>query len=130
MSYKSKDNVLYELMSSQVDYTKYIFEFLITNKSDKKEIPSLTLYTRFPDEEITSLKEYSTDEINPQERVILRIEFDLLFYGNMDDYDPDSETFMRPYLNPGIYEFYIGDDSNMELIYRFSYDTKIVFKNN
>ncbi len=130
MSYKSKDNVLYELMSSQVDYTKYIFEFLITNKSDKKVIPSLTLYTRFPDEEITSLKEYSTDEINPQERAILRIEFDLLFYGCMDDYDPDSETFMRPYLNPGIYEFYIGDDSNMELIYRFSYDTKIVFKDN
>ena len=130
MSYKSKDNVLYELMSSQVDYTKYIFEFLITNKSDKKEIPSLTLYTRFPDEEITSLKEYTTDEINPQERAILRIEFDLLFYGSMDDYDPDSETFMRPYLNPGIYEFYIGDDSNMELIYRFSYDTKIVFKDN
>ena len=130
MSYKSKDNVLYELMSSQVDYTKYIFEFLITNKSDKKEIPSLTLYTRFPDEEITSLKEYSTDEINPQERAILRIEFDLLFYGSMDDYDPDSETFMRPYLNPGIYEFYIGDDSNMELIYRFSYDTKIVLKDN
>ena len=130
MSYKSKDNVLYELMSSQVDYTKYIFEFLITNKSDKKEIPSLTIYTRFPDEEITSLKEYSTDEINPQERAILRIEFDLLFYGNMDDYDPDSETFMRPYLNPGIYEFYIGDDSNMELIYRFSYDIKIVFKDN
>ena len=130
MSYKSKDNVLYELMSSQVDYTKYIFEFLITNKSDKKEIPSLTLYTRFPDEEITSLKEYTTDEINPQERAILRIEFDLLFYGNMDDYDPDSETFMRPYLNPGIYEFYIGDDSNMELIYRFSYDTKIVLKDN
>ncbi|MBR4237295.1 hypothetical protein IKQ02_02545 [bacterium] len=130
MSYKSKDNVLYELMSSQVDYTKYIFEFLITNKSDKKEIPSLTLYTRFPDEEITSLKEYSTDEINPQERAILRIEFDLLFYGSMDDYNPDSDTFMRSYLNPGIYEFYIGDDSNMELIYRFSYDTKIVFKDN
>lgn len=130
MSYKSKDNVIYELMSSQVDYTKYIFEFLITNKSDKKVIPSLTLYTRFPDEEITFLKEHTTDEINPQERVILNIEFDLLFYANMDDYNPDSDTFMRPYLNPGIYEFYIGDDSNMELIYRFSYDTKIVFKDN
>ena len=128
MSYQSKDNVIYELMSVEVDYTKYVFELLITNKSDKPQIPFITLYTRFPEEEITSLNKYSIDEIKSNERAILKIEIDLLFYANMDDYDPDSETFMTPYLNPGIYEFYIGDDENMELIYKFSYDSKIIFK--
>lgn len=128
MSYKSKENILYELLKIEVDYTKYTFEFLITNKGDEKNKPVFTIYTKYPDEEITSLKEYTLDEIDINEEIICKVELDLMFYAKMDDYDPMSSTFMTPYLNPGVYEFYIGDDNTQEFIYKFSYDERIIFK--
>lgn len=128
MSYKSKENILYELLKIEVDYTKYTFEFLITNKGDEKNKPVFTIYTKYPDEDITSLKEYTLDEIDINEEIICKVELDLIFYAKMDDYDPLSDTFMTPYLNPGIYEFYIGDDNIQEFIYSFSYDERLIFK--
>ena len=128
MSYKSKENITYDILSIEVDYTKYTFEFLVTNTSDKKNKPVFTIYTKYPDEEITSLKEYTLDEIDIKEKIICKVELDLMFFAKMDDYDPLSDTFMTPYLNPGVYEFYIGDEKCQEFIYSFSYDEKIIFK--